>query len=123
MRCWFAPEDLKIGERFRTRIDESIRVHDKLLLLLLSEHSVSSAWIEQEVETALAKEQEKRESVLFPIRLDDAVMEIKTGWPALVKNTRHIGDFCQWEDSNKYQKVFQRLLNDLRAGKEDEERN
>jgi hypothetical protein len=23
VRCWFAPEDLKIGDRFRQRIDES----------------------------------------------------------------------------------------------------
>ena len=41
VRCWFAPEDLKIGDRFRTRIDESIRVHDKLLLVL-SRHSIQS---------------------------------------------------------------------------------
>ena len=32
VRCWFAPEDLKIGDRFRTRIDDSIRVYDKLLI-------------------------------------------------------------------------------------------
>jgi hypothetical protein len=83
------------------------------LLLVLSEHSVNSAWIEQEVETALAKEQEDDELVLFPIRLDDAIMEIRTGWPALVKNTRHIGDFYQWTNPNKYQKALQRLLSDL----------
>jgi len=42
IRCWFAPEDLKIGEEFRTRIDEVIRIHDKLLLIL-SESSVNSS--------------------------------------------------------------------------------
>ncbi|MCB2193127.1 MAG: toll/interleukin-1 receptor domain-containing protein [Deltaproteobacteria bacterium] len=31
---WFAPEDLKIGDRIRDRIDHSIRIHDKLLLIL-----------------------------------------------------------------------------------------
>jgi len=30
VRCWFAPEDLQIGDKFRIRIDESIRVYDKL---------------------------------------------------------------------------------------------
>jgi uncharacterized protein YjbI with pentapeptide repeats len=25
LRCWFAPEDLKIGDRFQGRIEESIR--------------------------------------------------------------------------------------------------
>ena len=37
VRCWFAPEDLKIGEKFRVRIDESIRLYDKLLLVLSEE--------------------------------------------------------------------------------------
>ncbi len=41
VRCWFAPEDLKIGDKFRVRIDESIRLYDKLLLVL-SEHSLAS---------------------------------------------------------------------------------
>src|SRR5205807_3279483 len=30
VRCWYAPEDLKIGDKFRVRIDESIRLYDKL---------------------------------------------------------------------------------------------
>jgi uncharacterized protein YjbI with pentapeptide repeats len=53
VRCWFAPEDLKWGERIRTGIDEAIRMHDKLLLIL-SKHSVASGWVEHEVKAALA---------------------------------------------------------------------
>jgi TIR domain/Pentapeptide repeats (8 copies) len=41
VRCWFAPEDMKIGDRLRPRIDETIRVYDKLLLVL-SKTSVAS---------------------------------------------------------------------------------
>ncbi|GHO94902.1 hypothetical protein KSF_049500 [Reticulibacter mediterranei] len=41
VRCWFAPHDMKIGDKIRTRIDESIRIYDKLLLVL-SEHSVNA---------------------------------------------------------------------------------
>src|SRR5947209_8517368 len=51
VRCWFAPEDLKIGEKWRDRIDEAIHVHDKLLLVL-SQHSVASVWVEREVEAS-----------------------------------------------------------------------
>ncbi len=47
VRCWYAPEDLKIGERIRVGIDEAIRVHDKLLLVL-SKHSVASDWVEKD---------------------------------------------------------------------------
>ena len=94
VRCWFAPEDMKIGDRIRPRIDDSIRLHDKLLLIL-SKTSIDSQWIEQEVETALEKERERGCNVLFPIRLDNTVMNVKSGWPALIKKTRHIGDFCK----------------------------
>src|SRR6266851_3030193 len=47
VRCWFAPEDLKIGDRFQERIEESIRLYDKLLVVL-SENSVNSPWVERE---------------------------------------------------------------------------
>lgn len=30
IRCWFAPEDLKWGDKIRTGIDEAIHLHDKL---------------------------------------------------------------------------------------------
>jgi len=43
VRCWFAPEDMKIGDRIRDEIDQAIRFHDKLLLIL-SEQSVESDW-------------------------------------------------------------------------------
>jgi len=114
VRCWFAPEDLRIGDKTRIAIDESIRTHDKLLLIL-SKYSVNSEWVEQEVETALAREREEKRLVLFPIRLDDTVMEIKSGWPALIKNSRHIGDFKKWKDHDAYQKALHRLTRDLKT--------
>jgi len=114
VRCWLATEDLKIGEKIRLGIDDAIRMHDKLLLVL-SMYSVASDWVEQEVETALARERKEKRAVLFPIRLDDAVMKIETGWPALIRNTRNIGDFRKWKQHDSYQKAFDRLLRDLRA--------
>ena len=116
VRCWFAPEDLKIGDKFRTRIDEAIRIHDKLLLVL-SEHSVNSKWVEKEVETAFDKETPDH-TVLFPIRLDEAVMKTDRAWAADIRRTRHIGDFCHWKDHDAYQKAFDRLLQDLKAESE-----
>jgi uncharacterized protein YjbI with pentapeptide repeats len=115
VRCWFAPEHLKIGDRLRVRIDESIRLYDKLLLVL-SENSVSSEWVGDEVEAALEKEEGPGgKAVLFPLRLDDAVMEIKLGWPAKVRRTRHIGDFSDWKNHDSYKKAFERLMRDLKA--------
>jgi uncharacterized protein YjbI with pentapeptide repeats len=114
VRCWFAPEDLKIGDEFRSRIDESIQVHDRLLLIL-SEHSVKSRWVQKEVETAFEKEGKENRMVLFPVRTDEAVMQSEVGWAADIRRQRHIGDFRQWKDHDTYQKAFQRLLRDLKA--------
>ena len=47
---------MKIGDKIRDRIDQSIRLHDKLLLVL-SEHSINSEWVEDEVDAAYEQEQ------------------------------------------------------------------
>ena len=114
VRCWFAPEDLKIGDRIRSRIDESIRIHDKLLLVL-SDSAIRSAWVEKEVEAAFERERREDRTVLFPIRLDDAVIETNEAWAADIRRTRHIGDFTGWEQHPRYAKAFERLLHDLKA--------
>src|SRR6266699_510609 len=80
VRCWFAPEDLKIGDRFADRIEESIRICDKLLVVL-SEHSIRSTWVEDEFRAAMEKEnrfkeeQQVNRTVLFPIKLDETIKE------------------------------------------------
>jgi hypothetical protein len=114
VRCWFAPEDMKIGDKIRPRIDESIRIYDKLLLVL-SEYSVASKWVEFEVEAAMDKEQEGKPPVLFPVRLDNTVMESTTAWASHIKRTRHIGDFTHWKNHDDYEKAFSRLLRDLKS--------
>jgi len=114
VRCRFAPEDLKIGEKWRDRIDEAIHMHDKLLLVL-SEHSVASVWVEREVEAAFEKEHRQNRLVLFPVRLDEAVMQAPQAWAADIRRMRHIGDFTRWKDHDAYQKAFTRLLRDLKA--------
>lgn len=84
VRCWFAPEDLKIGDKFRKRTDESIRIYDKLMVIL-SQNSIESAWVEEEVEAALKKERAQNDLVLFPVRLDDTVMNTGQAWAASLK--------------------------------------
>ncbi len=114
VRCWFAPEDMKIGKKIRSTIDLSIRVHDKLLIIL-SKHSINSNWVEKEVETAFEEECKRNQTVLFPVRLDEAVMETDQAWAADIRRTRHIGDFHRWKDHDAYQQAFERLLRDLKA--------
>jgi hypothetical protein len=105
---------MKIGDRIRARIDEVIRLHERLILVL-SANSINSDWVEKEVETAFERERETKSTVLFPVRLDDAVMESKTGWAADIRRSRHIGDFRSWKDHDGYLKAFDRLLRDLKV--------
>jgi hypothetical protein len=116
VRCWFAPQDLKIGDRFRQHIDDAIRLHDKLLLVL-SQHSVKSAWVREEVESCLEREQRENRLVLFPVRLDDAVIQTTEAWAASIRRQRHIGDFLEWKEHDAYQNGFKRLLRDLKPEK------
>jgi hypothetical protein len=104
---------LRIGDRLRVSIDESIRVHDKLLLVV-SASSIGSQWVEHEVESALSRERMDAREVLFPVRLDDMILDVDSGWPSLIRNTRYIGDFSHWTSPAEYERSLDRLLRDLR---------
>jgi len=114
VHCWFAPKDLKTGDRIRPEIDKAIQLLDKLLIVI-SKNSVKSPWVEKEVETAFEKERRQKRTVLFPIRSDDAVMRTKQAWAADIRRARHIGDFSDWKNHGEYQKAFGRLIRDLKA--------
>ena len=79
VRCWFAPHDIQGGRKVHEQLDEAIRLHDKLLLIL-SEHSMNSTWVKTEIANALQKTHPSNRSlggapeagknrVLFPITL------------------------------------------------------
>lgn len=115
VRCWFAPHDMLIGARILDEIDAAIRLRDKVLLIL-SEHSIKSDWVEDEVTMAFEEERTRKQIVLFPIRLDDAVMDTNEPWAAKLR-ARHIGDFRRWKEHDEYQKSFARVLRDLTVKK------
>lgn len=114
IRCWFAPHDLPIGCKLWDEIDTAIQYRDKLLLIM-SEHSILSEWVEDEVGKAFAEERRRKQNVLFPIRIDDAVMVTGEPWAAKLRDQRHIGDFSRWNDPNAYQKALMRIMRDLRS--------
>lgn len=113
VRCWFAPHDLVIGGFIQEHIDRQIRLHDKVILIL-SEASVASAWVRREVKMAIEEEKEGRH-VLFPIRLDNAVLDTTDQWAHDIKRTRNIGDFTKWKEYGAYRTTFDSVLRDLKA--------
>jgi hypothetical protein len=114
VRCWFAPHDMKIGAKILDTLDEAIRLRDKVLLVL-SEASIASEWVEDEVTKAFDEERQRGGTVLFPVRVDDAVFETKEAWAAKLRAGRNIGDFRAWKDHDAYQRALERVLRDLRV--------
>jgi hypothetical protein len=101
VRCWFAPHDLPIGAKTWDAIDEAIKLGDKLLLIL-SGNSIASDWVEDEVQKAFAEERDRKELVLFPVRIDDAVMKTPEPWARKLRDQRNVGDFRRWKDHDAY---------------------
>jgi uncharacterized protein YjbI with pentapeptide repeats len=111
VRCWFALHDMPIGGEILKELYKGIENRQKLLLIL-SEHSIQSYWVQDEVTKAFEEERKRKQIVLFPIRLDNAVMDTNEAWAAKLR-ARNIGDFTHWKDDSTYQKSFERVLRDL----------
>jgi hypothetical protein len=124
VRCWFAPHDIQGGRKIHEQIDDAIRLHDKLLLIL-SEHSMSSNWVKTEIANARQREDQEKKNLLFPITL--APMEEVKKWKLFdadrgIDSAREvreyfIPDFSGWEKDNRaYQAELGKLIRDLKAG-------
>jgi hypothetical protein len=122
VRCWFAPEHIKGGEKLYPQIDQAIRLHDKLLLIL-SEHSMHSEWVMTEIRRARQAELRDQRRKLFPIRLVDwetirdwECFDADTGKDLAVEVREYfVPDFSCWKEHDSYQEAFERLLRDLKA--------
>jgi len=122
VRRWFAPHDVKGGRKLHEQIDEAIRRHDKLLLIL-SEHSMSSEWVKTEIRKARQREMKEGKRVLFPVRLvgfealrDWECFDADTGKDSAREIREYfIPDFSNWKNHDSYQTAFQRLVSDLKA--------
>ena len=120
--CWFAPEDIKGGDKVYDQITEAIQRQDKLLLIL-SEHSINSNWVAQEIRKINERERKEGKKMLFPIRLTS--FETIRDWElfdsdegldlASMVREYYIPDFSEWTNADSYKEAFDRLLRDLRA--------
>ena len=122
VRCWYAPEEMKGGAKLHTQINEAIRLHDKLVLIL-SEHSMNSDWVTHEVRRTRKHEKAEGKQKLFPISITP--YENIEAWELFAPETvtdladeirsYFIPDFSSWkQDHDSYQKAFGQLLKGLR---------
>ncbi len=113
IRAWFAPIEMRAGDRIRDTIDTAVAA-SRRLLIVLSKDSISSQYVEEEVERALEMERSSRATVLLPVRVDAAVFSQTEGWPALIRRTRHIADFTSWETLSDYQSALTKRIRDIK---------
>ena len=114
LHCWTIPEDMKIVDKIQHDIEQSIRIRDKLVLVL-SRHVITSPWVEKEVENAFEEEIKKNTTLLVPIMIDAAVMENDQPWAVDLRHSRSIIDFTNWNNSEFYNEALANLLSYLKA--------
>ena len=109
IRCWFAPHDMRIGDKVLDAVDDAIVRTDRVVLIL-SQAAIASGWVEDEVTRAFAEERRRSETLLLPVRIDDAVLSATTAWATKLRDGRNIGDFTGYPEPACYRRTLERLV-------------
>jgi hypothetical protein len=72
------------------------------------------AWVADEVAMAFEEEHKRGQTVIFPIRIDNVILETKEPWAAKLRS-RRIGDFGRWKLHDAYTESLNRILSDLKV--------
>lgn len=121
IECWLDEHQILPGDYFLGNIDEGISKYDKVLLCC-SEKSLTSFWVDAEIEKAVHKEKalwdqyRERTLVMIPLDLDGFLHK---GWKdpkASILRARLSADFTEWARSeDKFTRQLEKLLMALRV--------
>ena len=122
LRVWFAPEEMKAGQKIHEQIDQAIRLYDKLLIVL-SGNSMASKWVRREIREARKREISEKKRILFPIGLVEFkhIEEWESFYADLGEDLAEeireyfIPDFSNWKDHDAFEAGFAKLLEALKT--------
>jgi uncharacterized protein YjbI with pentapeptide repeats len=112
IRFWRDVHDATAG-RLEKQVDLAMR-QNPTVILILSEKSTRSDWVEHEARLARELEKELGRDVLCPIALDDSWKSAK--WPARLMEQimeYNILDYSNWKDDKAFEQVFNKMISGL----------
>jgi uncharacterized protein YjbI with pentapeptide repeats len=121
IRCWLDEKQLRGGDDILDHVDRGIRLWDKVLLCC-SKNSLTSRWVEAEIDKALEKEQmlwkQRQEKVLalIPLDLDGYLFSgWESGRASLVRQRLAI-EFHGWDQNHaRCEEQINKVILALRA--------
>ena len=112
IRVWRDEHKLTAGP-MEKQLERGMRLHPTVILVL-SQHSVESDWVEWEATKARELEKKLGKPVLCPVALDDAWH--KCDWPGPLRNQikkYFVLPFDDWGDSTAFDRQFEKLVDGI----------
>jgi uncharacterized protein YjbI with pentapeptide repeats len=122
IRCWLDEHQTRPKDDSIQRVEKGISRWDRVLLCC-SEASLTSWWVDNEMNRSLTKERQLMKDrgkdllLLIPINLDGYMF--KKEWQSVKKDqilSRLAADFTGWQtDNTKFEEQFEKVVSTLRA--------
>jgi len=120
IKTWYAPEDIRPGDKIYDQVKSAIASFDRLIVIL-SDNSINSNWVTNEITMAMQKERQEGRRILFPVSLID--FDRLRSWEAfdadagidLGRKVReyYIPNFSDWQNESAFEREVDKIADAL----------